>query len=49
VIFARGHNLYMMDAENYAKAQKKADDNTIVETQITNRWRRPFWIRSQID
>ena len=35
VIFARGHNLYMMDAENYAKAQKKADDNTIVETQIT--------------
>src|SRR6266513_1006674 len=23
VIFARGHNLYMMDADNYAKAQKK--------------------------
>jgi dipeptidyl aminopeptidase/acylaminoacyl peptidase len=35
VIFARGHNLFMMDAENYAKAQKKEDDQTIVETQVT--------------
>ncbi|HZS45761.1 MAG TPA: DPP IV N-terminal domain-containing protein [Blastocatellia bacterium] len=35
IIFARGHNLYMMDADNYAKAQKKADDSSIVETQIT--------------
>jgi dipeptidyl-peptidase 4 len=35
VIFARGHNLFMMDAENYAKAQKKEDDASIVETQIT--------------
>ena len=35
VVFARGHNLFMMDADNYAKAQKKADDTTIVETQIT--------------
>lgn len=35
VIFARNHNLYMMDAANYAKALKKADDTTIVETQIT--------------
>ena len=35
VVFARGHNLFMMDAENYAKAQKKEDDDSIVETQIT--------------
>jgi dipeptidyl-peptidase 4 len=35
IVFARNHNLYMMDAENYAKAQKKADDPTIVETQLT--------------
>ena len=35
VVFARTHNLFMMDADNYAKAQKKADDPTIVETQLT--------------
>jgi dipeptidyl-peptidase-4 len=35
VIFARNNNLYMMDAANYAKALKKADDTSIVETQIT--------------
>jgi dipeptidyl-peptidase 4 len=35
IIFARGFNLFMMDAENYAKAQKKEDDQTIVETQFT--------------
>jgi dipeptidyl aminopeptidase/acylaminoacyl peptidase len=35
VIFARGENLFMMDAENYAKALKKDDDPTIVETQLT--------------
>lgn len=35
VVFARGHNLFMMDAENYAKAQAKEDDPTIVETQLT--------------
>ena len=35
VVFARGHNLYMMDAANYAKAQAKEDDTTIVETQLT--------------
>jgi dipeptidyl aminopeptidase/acylaminoacyl peptidase len=35
VVFARNHNLFMMDAENFAKAQKKADDPTIVETQLT--------------
>jgi dipeptidyl-peptidase-4 len=35
VIFARGFNLFMMDAENFAKALKKADDATIQETQLT--------------
>jgi dipeptidyl-peptidase 4 len=35
IIFARGFNLFMMDAENYAKAQKKEDDQTIVESQVT--------------
>ena len=35
VVFARNHNLFMMDAANYAKALKKADDPSIVETQIT--------------
>jgi len=35
VVFARNHNLYMMDAANYAKALKKADDKTIEETQLT--------------
>jgi dipeptidyl-peptidase-4 len=36
VVFSRNHNLYMMDAENYAKAQKNPNDTTIVETQLTN-------------
>lgn len=35
VVFARGENLYSMDAENYAKALKKAGDSSIVETQLT--------------
>lgn len=35
VVFARDHNLFMMDAENFALAQKKADDENIVEVQIT--------------
>jgi dipeptidyl aminopeptidase/acylaminoacyl peptidase len=35
ILFVRGFNLFTMDAENYAKAQKKEDDQTIVETQIT--------------
>ena len=35
VVFVRNHNLYMMDAANYAKALKKADDKSIVETQLT--------------
>ena len=35
VLFARNHNLYMMDAANWEKAQKSANDKTIVETQLT--------------
>jgi dipeptidyl aminopeptidase/acylaminoacyl peptidase len=35
ILFARGHNLYMMDAASYALAQKKADDKNIKEVQIT--------------
>jgi dipeptidyl-peptidase 4 len=35
VVFARGFNLYMMDAANYAKALKKAGDTSVVETQLT--------------
>jgi len=35
VVFARGENLFMMDAENYAKALKKPGDSSIAETQLT--------------
>jgi dipeptidyl-peptidase-4 len=35
VLFARGHNLYMMDQDNYKKAQKNPGDATVVETQLT--------------
>ena len=35
VVYAKNHNLYMMDAANYAKARKDANDKTIVETQLT--------------
>jgi dipeptidyl aminopeptidase/acylaminoacyl peptidase len=35
VVFARNHNLWMMDADNYAKALKDANDKSIVETQLT--------------
>jgi dipeptidyl-peptidase 4 len=35
VVFARGHNLYQMDAENYAKALEKAGDTSVVEAQLT--------------
>jgi dipeptidyl aminopeptidase/acylaminoacyl peptidase len=35
IVFVRGENLFMMDADNYAKALKKADDPSIVETQLT--------------
>jgi len=35
VVFARGYNLYMMDAANYAKAAKNPGDKSVVETQLT--------------
>ena len=35
ILFARGHNLFMMDSDNYKKAQKKPGDATVVETQLT--------------
>jgi len=35
IIFGRGYNLYMMDADSYKLAQKKADDKNIKEVQIT--------------
>lgn len=35
ILFARGHNLFLMDAANYAKAQAKADDPSVVETPLT--------------
>lgn len=36
VLFVRNHNLFMMDAENFEKAQKDANDKTIVEHQLTD-------------
>jgi dipeptidyl-peptidase 4 len=35
IVFARNHNLYMMDAENYAKALKNPNESSIVEVQLT--------------
>ena len=35
VVFARNHNLYMMDAASWARAQKNAADTSIAETQLT--------------
>ena len=35
ILFARNHNLYMMDAANFAKAQKTPNDASIVETKLT--------------
>ena len=35
VVFARGFNLYMMDAANYAKAAKNPGDKSVVENQLT--------------
>ena len=35
IVFARGNNLFMMDAANYAKARKTPGDTSVVETQIT--------------
>src|SRR5262245_43373904 len=35
VVFARNHNLYVMDAANFEKARKNAADTSIVETKLT--------------
>jgi len=35
IIFGRGFNLFMMDADSYKLAQKKADDKNIKEIQLT--------------
>jgi dipeptidyl aminopeptidase/acylaminoacyl peptidase len=35
IVFARGHNLFMMDAANYAKARVTPGDTSVAETQIT--------------
>jgi dipeptidyl-peptidase-4 len=35
IVFARSYNLFMMDAENFKLAQKKADDANIKEVQLT--------------
>ena len=35
IIFARNHNLYMMDDVNFEKAKKDENDKSIVETQLT--------------
>jgi dipeptidyl-peptidase-4 len=35
VIFARGDNLFMMDAASFERAKKKADDKDIQEVQLT--------------
>src|SRR5262249_25488512 len=35
IVFARGHNLFMMDAANYAKARVTPSDASAVETQVT--------------
>jgi dipeptidyl aminopeptidase/acylaminoacyl peptidase len=35
VVFARGHNLFLMDAESFKLAQKKADDKAVKEVQLT--------------
>ncbi len=35
ILFARGHNLFMMDGENYQKALKDFGDATIQEVQLT--------------
>lgn len=35
VVFARNHNLFWMDKENYEKALKKEKDSTIVEHQLS--------------
>lgn len=35
IVFSKKNNLYWMDSANYSKAQKKEDDSTIIEHQLT--------------
>lgn len=35
IVFARGHNLFLMDAESFKLAQKKADDKAVKEVRLT--------------
>ena len=35
IVFARGHNLFMMDGANYTKARRSPGDASVVETAIT--------------
>ena len=35
ILFARGNNLFMMDARNYAVVQKTPNEPTVVEVQLT--------------
>ncbi|MCR4375524.1 MAG: DPP IV N-terminal domain-containing protein [Acidobacteria bacterium] len=35
ILFARGQNLFMMDAKNYAVVQKTPNEPTVVEVQLT--------------
>ena len=42
VVFARGQNLFMMDAKNYQLALKRADDPAIQEVQLTTDGERDY-------
>ncbi|MES2462968.1 MAG: DPP IV N-terminal domain-containing protein [Armatimonadota bacterium] len=49
VVFARGHNLFMMDAASYALAQKKADNKEIKEVQLTKDGEEHFSFARNLD
>ena len=46
-IFARGHNLFMMDAKNFELAKKKADDPAIAGDAAHDRRREVLQLRAQ--
>jgi dipeptidyl-peptidase 4 len=50
VVFGRGYNLYMMDAESFKKACKKADDKEVKEVQLTTEGEEYYsWTRELSD
>ena len=50
VVFGRGYNLYMMDAESFKKAWKKADDKDVKEVQLTTDGEEHYsWTRTLSD